>query len=407
MSTYKSRPSNLLLLTMLYIVQGLPYGFQAKALPILLRENGASLTIISLLSVLALPWMLKILWAPLVDRYHHPKWGKRRSWIIPLQIAMTVLAIVAGVAEQYDQWTVIFGLIFLMNCCAATQDIAVDGWAVELLDRKNLGLGNAAQVSGFKVGMLLSGGLLLYWSKDIGTAGIFYAMAAMIACCTLLVLGKEDTTAKSVEEKPRVKKIWLSLQQLFTTPTTRISVAIVLCYKMGETLNDTMFKPFLIDAGYSATELGLILGVWGMFFSVSGSIFGGILVKYVTFKNALWITGTLRIIPLFGQVWLSMQPQLDPNITNLVLYAEHFFGGSITTVVFALMMSLVNQQFAATHFTAFATIEVLGKVPFGLLSGWITDQGSYTVTFTIGTGLSVAFLILIPFLHCKSNHSPI
>ena len=117
--------SKLLLLTVLYIVQGLPYGFQAKVLPLLLREQGASLTLIGLLSLLALPWILKLLWAPLVDHYHWPRLGRRRSWILPMQVLMAFCAIGAGFAEGYDQWTVIFFLTFVMNCCAATQDIAV------------------------------------------------------------------------------------------------------------------------------------------------------------------------------------------------------------------------------------------------------------------------------------------
>ncbi|HIA04044.1 MAG TPA: MFS transporter, partial [Myxococcales bacterium] len=121
------------LLSLLYFTQGLPFGFQAKALPLFLREQGTSLQAIGLTSLLALPWMLKALWAPLVDRYWSPRMGRRRSWILPAQGLLCLLCVAAAWACQNPDISVLLGIVFLMNLCAATQDIAVDGLAVDLL----------------------------------------------------------------------------------------------------------------------------------------------------------------------------------------------------------------------------------------------------------------------------------
>ena len=150
-----------------------------------------------------------------------------------------------------------------------------------------------------------------------------------------------------------------------------------------------------------------MLGVWGMGFSIAGSIIGGILVRYTSLIQALWCTSIIRVIPLFAQCWLAQQAVFNETIIEWIIYSEHFCGGAITTVIFASMMSRVNKDLAATQFTAFATVEVLGKVPFGLLSGWMTEQGSYAITFGTGASLSVAFLCLLPLLQQESDQSPL
>ena len=112
-------------------------------------------------------------------------------------------------------------------------------------------------------------------------------------------------------------------------------------------------------------------------------------------------------LPLFGQYWLAVQPQIGTTQVYIVLYAEHFFGGGLTTVLFALMMANVDKRFGATQFTAFATLEVIGKTPFGLVSGWLVERTSYATVFACGGGLSLLFLLLIPRLSNSSDDPPL
>lgn len=176
------------LLFMLYLSQGLPFGFQATALPVLLRERGISLAAIGFAGALALPWFLKPLWAPLVDRYWSVRLGRRRSWIIPLQALMVVTMLAAVPVAASGALMPLLVCIFLMNLCAATQDIAVDGLAVDILGGNELGPGNAAQVAGYKAGMVLGGGILVWLSASAGWAGLFLFMAALAVLPLILIL---------------------------------------------------------------------------------------------------------------------------------------------------------------------------------------------------------------------------
>jgi MFS family permease len=147
-----TRAYKVAVLSVLYFNQGVPYGFFLLTLPILLRQQGASATVIGSLLFLALPWSLKVLWAPLVDRY-----GSRRAWIIPLQLLLA--ATLLGLASTLVTWQLALGVLFV-NLCIATQDIAVDGYAVEILAPGERALGNSLQAGAYKVGMLVGGGVL-------------------------------------------------------------------------------------------------------------------------------------------------------------------------------------------------------------------------------------------------------
>jgi len=387
----------------LYFVQGLPFGFQATALPVYLRAADFSLTSIGLVSILSVPWMLKVFWAPLVDRYGSASFGHRRSWIVPLQIGLVICCLAAARAAPAANHAPLLILVLLMNLFAATMDIAVDGLAIDLLDKRELGKGNIAQVVGFKGGMLTGGGLLVWASGWIGWEGLFLVMAGLIGAIMAVTLAYRErspealaTAGTSTPLQPSLRRLLEVLRGSLLTRGTGWLLLFIGTYKLGENMADTMFKPFLVDAGFGRQQIGLWVGTWGMFFSIAGSITGGILATRRTFLQAVTITAIWRVIPVAGEWWLSL---VEPTASKVIAVtcAEHFFGGALTTAMFAFMMSRVNKKIGATHYTLLAAVEVWGKVPAAAVSGAITDATSYTFLFGLATVLSVAFLgLLVP-----------
>ena len=399
-------------LSSLYFVQGLPAGFQATALPTFLRQQGATTTLIGFLGVLALPWSLKVLWAPLVDSHWWPSLGKRKSWILPMQGLL--LASCLGAAVAHQNLPLFLGLTLLMNACAATMDIAVDGLAVDLLREEELGHGNASQVVGYKVGMLTGGGLLMWLTGSAGFRPMLLAAAALIG----LVMGatllwrepgggdrgvKEDgpyreqagREAKEKEEIHTAGKVVALLREATRRPGAWWVLLYVATYKAGETLVDVMFKPFLVDAGYAA-KIGLWLGTYGMVASLLGSLLGGWMASRGPLWGALVLATALRAVPVFGEWWLAVGHATEGAVLAVTI-AEHFFGGVLTTIVFAFMMGQVDPRIGGTHFTLLATVEVLGKAPMGPVSGVLAATVGYGPLFGLGSLLSVLVLLaLVP-----------
>lgn len=396
MAISRLEPRKLALLLSLYFCQGLPFGFQAKALPIYLRENDVALTTISSLQLLSLPWLFKALWAPLVDRFGSARIGRRKSWILPMQLGMTLCALAGALLTVQENLLPLLGVIFLMNLFAATQDIAVDGLAVDLLEGRQLGPGNAAQVAGYKLGMMASGGGLVWVSGRFGWHWQFLGMALLCGLVFLFTLTqREPDSVLRQRAGVKLKEIVARLVAAARLPGGVWLLVFVASYKVGESMIDVMLKPFLVDMGFAATELGLWRGVYGSIASIAGSLAGGWIVTRVGLFRALALTATLRSFSVVGEWALTWSPPPSAAQVIAVSLAEPAFGGMLTTSLFAFMMSRVDPRIGATHYTLLASVEVLGKSVFALFAGAIAQNLGYGTLFALGTALSFAFLLLL------------
>ena len=174
------------------------------------------------------------------------------------------------------------------------------------------------------------------------------------------------------------------------------ALLVIATYKMGESLIDVMYKPFLIEHGFTASQLGLWLGTWGMLASVLGSMVGGVLATKVPLVRLLLVCAILRLVPEFGQFALAVDwLPIETGVVIGVSLAEHLVGGALTTAMFATMMGWVDRRIGATHFTVFACVEVWGKSSTALISGVVAEQFSYAFTFGLGIAIGLAFLLLL------------
>ena len=278
------QPRKLLILTALYFTQGLPFGFFVHYLPIFLRRQGVSLEDIGWLGILALPWSLKFLWSPLIDKYYIPQIGRRRSWIIPMQFLMGLSVILCILFDFQTHFRLFILFIFLLNLFSATQDIAVDGYAVDILTPEERGLGNSAQVAGYKLGMILGGGVLIAYSTVLGSGLIFLIMGIIIwLSLVFLFLMKEPQVREypSFVVTPQFEKnkihIFQDLKEFFRLKGVVTLLIFITFYKFGESFGGSMFKVFLVDRGFSNRDIGFIVGTYGIIFSFIGSALGGVL----------------------------------------------------------------------------------------------------------------------------------
>lgn len=396
----------LALLFVLYLVQGLPFGFQAKALPVYLRAGGHSRTVITLATALALPWFLKALWAPWVDRARGARLGRRRSWILPMQLLLALVCATAAFVHPDDNLAGLLALVLLMNIATATMDIAVDGLAVDSLERGHLGYGNIAQVVGYKAGMIISGGLLLALSDTIGWQGMFALMTALVAAGALATVCFREPASPLTpagEPAPSSARAVIDVAlQVLKTPSARALLLIIVTYKAGESISDALFVPFLYDAGFTKTQIGIWLGTYGMLASIAGSTAGGFLAARTSFLAALAWCAALRVAPIVGQLWLTLLPAPGADAVIAVTAAENFFGGALTTAMFAFMMARVDRRIGAMHYTVLATIEVLGKSISAMAAGPLADAThGYPVPYATACVLSMAFLALLAALAAR------
>jgi MFS transporter, PAT family, beta-lactamase induction signal transducer AmpG len=395
------------MLSALYFVQGLPYGFQANALIAYMRQSGLSLSAVGYASALSAPWLLKVLWAPLVDRFGSERFGRRKSWIVPLQGLLALTCFAAGGIQIDTQLNQLLGLVFLMNLFAATMDIAVDGLAVQLLSQGELGLGNSAQVVGYKIGMLTGGGLLVGLSEYLGWSGMFSAMGGLcLAVMVATVFFREAPVGEKGAPKS-FREVWERVGEAARSPGAGWLVVALLTYKLGEALADRMYTPFLVDRGHTPAQLGWWLGTYGMLASLLGSTAGGLIASRRGLLESVTWTAGLRALPLALQ-WAQTAQLLPVNAATVIAVncTEHFFAGALTTCMFALMMSRVDRRIGGTHYTVLASIEVGGKAVTAVSSGVLAEKFGYPAVFLGATLVTLAFpLVAIPLR--RSLRSPV
>lgn len=231
---------SLLFLAFLYFIQGLPYGLQSRFLPIYFRSHGMSLTDISMFKLLLIPWMCKALWAPFVDRY-----GTKKSWLTWSMVGLIITCLL-GTLTSPDHILELAVILFLFNLITSTQDIAVDGIAIQVLTSSELGYGNIAQVVGYKFGAIFGGGILT-WLSDYLEWTILFLCLALIYTFSLLFTQifihppqKVSSDHESVKkEHSNTETTWLeeiksTVKQIFSTPGTVWIMMFVIVYKLGK-----------------------------------------------------------------------------------------------------------------------------------------------------------------------------
>jgi len=363
------------LLTSLYLSQGLPFGLFTQALPAILRRRGLSLTLVGLSSLLALPWALKPLWAPLVDRH-----GRRRSWILPLQLAAAALMATLTLFDPRHGLSAVLTGVLLSNLLAASQDIATDGLAVDLLRPEERGLGNGVQVAGYRVGMIVGGGGLLLLYDQAGWWATTATGSALLLAATLPIL-----LYREPRRPPRAADV--SLAESIRRPGMWAWLAVLASYKAGDALATSMIRPLLVDLDLSLSDIGWLLGTVGFGAGLLGALLGGWAVGRLGRRRALLCFGLLQaagvasyLLPATGSL----------RGLALVCGFEHMAGGMATAALFTAMMDRSRPDTGATDYTVQASVVVVATGAMAAVGGIIADRWGYTTHFTLSTLLCLA-----------------
>ena len=385
------------LLGALYLSQGLPYGFFTQALPALLRTMGLSLPDIGLASLLALPWALKFLWAPWVDRWQLPGVGRRRSWILGIQIITALAMFGLGVVRPDAQISLLMAAFLVTNLLAATQDIATDGLAVELLSPSERGVGNGVQVAGYRVGMILGGGALLVVFDKLGWQATFWGMALLLAVAAVPISLFHEPPSAPPSAGGQTPLSWRgALGGFVSRPGAWAWLGVVMAYKAGESLGGAMLKPMLVDLGLSLTELGALTGTAGFSAGLVGALIGGAAVTRFGAGGSLVVFGVLQSLTVAAY---AVVPTLGVAALGAPIYVltvlEHLCGGMATAALFTRMMDACAPETEGTDYTVQASAVVIATGGAATLSGFVAENLGYSGHFLLSGLLSLAAVGLI------------
>ncbi|XP_071987963.1 major facilitator superfamily domain-containing protein 3-like [Engystomops pustulosus] len=391
-------------LGVLYLVQGFPYGLQSGLLPVLLRSQGLSLSHIGLTRALYLPWLLKFLWSPLVDGVF-----LRQTWLVLSTGGLCTCCALCSVLPLQDTFTPLAWLLLLMHILSSMQDVALDAVTVAVLDKEQLGLGNSVQVVAYKLGSVLAGGGALAVLHRLGWRGVFLLLSLGYLLATLCALWSTTLREESRCHGNRQScgpalRLPDVVRGVVTAPGTVWTAVYVLVYKLGEQGSLSMVPLLLLDHGVSPAALGFWNGILSLGFSIVGSVAGGFLLRkgrrlHLLLRKLL----ILRVSCLVLQTFLLSSLGKDGGSVTvfllLTLVLQHFLAGAVSTITFTLMMLCTQQAhkgLQGSHYSLLSSLEVLGKVVFGAVSGILVDSLGVSSSFWLFIVLSC-----LPLLHLQ------
>lgn len=406
------------LLFSLYWAQGLPVGFMTHALPVILRAQGVSLAQIGGFGLLMLPWSIKILWAPFVDRHGLSSFGHYRSWILPTQLLSVVILIVLSffpiqALDQPSYLLVFFTLLLLMNLIGATQDIATDALAVHLLKGEQQHWGNTFQVIGSRLGFIVGGGVVLWCLDWLQWQTTFLMLAGIVFLNTLPILFYKEilhvSTATPLENKKLtvLQAIHKYLDYFKSTPELKAWLWVLISFKVADGLAGPLLKPLMVDMGLSFSQIGIYITMFGALAALIGAAFAGILLRHFLRVHALIFFSILKVFSLIGYVVLAYIYERQVTVKPIFLYMVNAFEDACSAMLLVVMLTLIMQysrkQFAGTDFTFQVSIMATVSGLLYLMSGVIGDLLEYYRYLVLIC--AAAILCLLPILYWKKNTS--
>jgi MFS family permease len=380
----------LLVLGSLYLAQGLPFGFFTQALPVLLRAYGLSLPLIGLANLLALPWALKFAWAPLVDRVESPR-GRRRAVIVPLQLACcALLAVLAFAGSPSAMWMLCI-TVLMVNALAATQDIATDALAVEILGPAERGIGNGLQVGAYRIGMIIGGGAMLITFARVGWAAAFIGLAAILLVTTIPILRFREPPV--TRAPPAAKTTFAAVRESLTRKGMGPWLAVLLTYKLGEWFATGMLRPMLHDRHQSLDDIAWMLGLVGFSSAALGALIAGLWIAKLGRRRALLVFGALQSLAIGSFALAALAPSTP--IFYAVTVAEHLTSSMATAALFTAMMDFSRTEMAGTDYTVQASIVVISTGVAAALSGLSAQALGYAGHFGVAAGISLVALVIV------------
>ena len=355
---------------------GLPLLLTSTVLQAWMKKVGIDLTMIGLMALVGLPYTLKFIWAPFLDRFTLSFLGRRRGWLLIAQIALVISIAGLGFTNPAQNPVIMVLAAVFVTFFSASQDIVVDAYRREDLADEELGLGSSFYINGYRVGMLLASGGGLILADHLSFKMVYLIMAACMLPAIITTLLTPEPAISAGTPKTLREAIVEPLIEYFSRENAVLILAFILFYKIGDTMASAITTPFYLDLGFSMTEIGTIVKIFGFWATIAGSLIGGLLMLRIGINRSLWVFGFLQAISTAGFAILARIGHSLPALSGVIAF-ENLTGGMGTAAYAAFMGSITNKKFTATQYALLSSLmgvpRVLASAPTGFLAkhmGW-------------------------------------
>ncbi|MFD1801571.1 muropeptide MFS transporter AmpG [Mixta tenebrionis] len=387
---------NAAVLLLLGFASGLPLALTSSTLQAWMTVEGVDLKTIGFFSLVGQAYVFKFLWSPLMDRYTPPFLGRRRGWLLISQLLLIGGIVLMGFMEPARHLTMLAALAVLIAFCSASQDIVFDAWKTDVLPPEERGNGAAITVLGYRLAMLVSGGLAL-WLADryLGWQATYWLMALMMVPGAIATLLAREPDGAIVRPHSLEEAVIAPLRDFFNRDNAWLMLSLIVLYKLGDAFAASLTTTFLIrGVGFSAGDVGLVNKSLGLLATIIGALYGGMLMQRLSLFRALMLFGILQALSNLAYWLLSVT---SPHLWSMAcaVFVENLCGGMGTSAFVALLMSLCNRSFSATQFALLSAFSAVGRVYVGPAAGWLVELWGWPTFYAFSIAAALPGLLLL------------
>lgn len=374
---------------------GLPLGLVWYAIPDWMRDIGVDIRIVGLFNLAQIPWAFKILWSPFMDRFVPGFWGRRRGWMAVTQVALLVCCLFLGGAGDHPEavW-VVAALALAVGLAAASQDIVLDAYAVEILRPEEQGAAVGARIALYRAAMLVAGGGAISLAASWGWGAVNALLGLLFLPMLLVTWRAPEPEEGHARPQTLAAAVWQPFLEALSRPRALEILAFVFFYKFADNLAQALTRPFLVDMGYGANHRGIALGTVGLVATVLGAFAGGLVTTMAGLGPSLWLFGALQVFSNLGYFFVAGAEGSLAWMYGATAF-ELLTSGLGTGAFSVLLLRLTEKRFSATQYALFSGLFALPRLLAGPVTGYAVDALGWRVFFLSTMAMGIPGLVLL------------
>lgn len=387
---------------------GFPFLLVGGTLKTWLSREHIDISTIGFFSLVSLSYSLKFLWAPIVDRYKLFFFGRRRSWILFTQILIALALFQLSTLNPDSNLPMMAIIASVVAFLSATQDIAIDAYRREILDDDEMGLGSTLTQYGYRLAMLMSGGIAIGLvdpkSLDLTWNQLYMLMAVVMAVMTLVTLWAPEPQDFGDTPKTLKAAVIEPFRDFFSRDKALFILSFVFLFKLGDAIGASMLNPFYVEMGYSNLDIALIAKSVGLVASLTGLLIGGLLIFKMGIVRSLWVFGFLQATATAGFSLITYTgPEKWALAVTVVL--EDICTGMGSAAFIAYLSTITNKKFTGTQFALLSALATSGRNVFSAVAGVMVKELGWAPFFWVSGLLGIPGLIMLWFIQKQANEN--
>lgn len=363
---------------------GLPLALTGGTLQAWMADAKVDIKTIGLFALVGLPYTWKFIWSPMMDRFVPPFLGRRRGWMLITQLALAAAIAAMALARPDVSPTTVAAIAFAVAFFSASQDIVIDAFRTDVLEKEEFGFGASLNTTGYRVAMLVSGALALILADHLSWPTVYLVMAAFMAVGALATFAAPEPAVRGAPPRSLRDAVVLPFREFFGRRGSLEVLAFILLYRLDVVLTTALLTPFLKDLGFTNSDIGYSLKTFGVVALIAGALIGGAAIMKLGVKRSLWVFGLAQGVSGVAFVVLAMLGHHFPAMLAAVAL-EQFFSGMGTAAYTGFMMSLCDKRYSATQYALITSLMRLGAIAGVAPTGYLQTAVGWPMYFVIAT----------------------